>query len=40
MKILYVEGVVQAYTYKPDQALDFNSDAFYDGASGRCVLEF
>jgi hypothetical protein len=40
MKILYVEGVVQAYTYKPGQALDFNSDAFYDGPSGRCVLEF
>ena len=40
MKIFYVEDVVQAYGCKPDQALDFNSDAFYDGPSGRCVLEF
>ncbi len=40
MKILYIGDVVQAYTCKPDQALDFNSDAFYDGPSGRCVHEF
>ena len=40
MKILYVGDVVQAYTCKPDQALDFSSHAFYDGPSGRCVLEF
>jgi hypothetical protein len=39
MKIFYVEDVVQAHRSKPDQALDFNSDAFYDGPSGRCVLE-
>ena len=40
MKIFYVGDVVQAYRCKPDQALDFNGDAFYDGPSGRCVLEF